>query len=35
MARILIVDDEAGLRQSFARLLRQEGHEVSDAASGE
>jgi DNA-binding NtrC family response regulator len=35
MARILIVDDEAGLRQSFARLLVQEGHEVTGAASGE
>jgi nitrogen regulation protein NR(I) len=35
MARILIVDDEAGLRQSFARLLVQEGHEATGAASGE
>ena len=35
MAAILIVDDEHHLRESFARLLTGEGHEVRTAASGE
>jgi two-component system NtrC family response regulator/two-component system nitrogen regulation response regulator GlnG len=35
VSRILIVDDEAGLRASFARLIEQEGHEAITAASGE
>src|ERR1041385_8151104 len=29
MSRLLIVDDDAGLRQSLALLLREGGHEVS------
>jgi len=32
---ILIVDDEAGIRQSLASLLRDEGYLVEAAASGE
>jgi nitrogen regulation protein NR(I) len=35
MAEILIVDDDSQLRQSFEKLLRQEGHQVRVAASGE
>jgi len=35
MAKILIVDDDSQLRQSFEKLLKQEGHEVRVAASGE
>ena len=35
MAAILIVDDELQLRQSFEKLLTQEGHTVRTAASGE
>ncbi len=35
MSSILIVDDDAQLRQSFERLLREEGYEVETAASGE
>jgi DNA-binding NtrC family response regulator len=35
LAAILIVDDEIQLRQSFDKLLSQEGHTVSTAASGE
>ncbi len=35
MALILIVDDDARLRDSFARLLAQEGHQPITAASGE
>ena len=35
MAEILIVDDDSQLRQSFEKLLRQEGHSVRVAASGE
>ena len=35
MAKILIVDDDHQLRQSFERLLIQEGHEIRTAASGE
>lgn len=33
--RILIVDDEPGIREVCARALRSEGHEVSDCESGE
>jgi nitrogen regulation protein NR(I) len=32
---ILIVDDDSQLRQSFDRLLREEGYEIRTAASGE
>ncbi len=35
MAEILIVDDDAQLRQSFGKILAAEGHEVRVAASGE
>jgi len=35
MGTILIVDDDPQLRQSFEKLLRQEGHEVWTAPSGE
>ncbi len=34
-ASILIVDDEAGIRQSLGSLLRDEGYEVEAVASGE
>ena len=33
--RILVVDDEAGLRQTLTLILREEGHEVEAAADGE
>ncbi|HEX6534756.1 MAG TPA: sigma-54 dependent transcriptional regulator [Gemmatimonadaceae bacterium] len=33
--RILIVDDEPGLRQTLARILGAEGHETAAAADGE
>jgi two-component system response regulator AtoC len=33
--KLLIVDDEAGLRQSLRLLLSEEGYEVSDEADGE
>ncbi|MDQ7836617.1 MAG: sigma-54 dependent transcriptional regulator [Humidesulfovibrio sp.] len=35
MAQILIVDDDAQLRQSFGRILEADGFEVRTAASGE
>ncbi|MBU1004170.1 MAG: sigma-54 dependent transcriptional regulator [Proteobacteria bacterium] len=35
MASILIVDDDAQLRQSFSKLLVTEGHDVRTASSGE
>lgn len=35
MAKILIVDDDLQLRQSFQKLLLQEGHSVRTASSGE
>jgi nitrogen regulation protein NR(I) len=35
MGQILIVDDDAQLRQSFEKLLTAEGHTVKTAASGE
>lgn len=33
--RILIIDDEAPLRQTLARILQRSGHEVTTAESGE
>jgi nitrogen regulation protein NR(I) len=35
MGRILIIDDDAQLRQSFERILREEGHTVLSASTGE
>ncbi|MCB9561786.1 MAG: sigma-54-dependent Fis family transcriptional regulator [Kofleriaceae bacterium] len=35
MARVLVVDDEKGLRSFLAGCLTTEGHKVDDAASGE
>jgi DNA-binding response OmpR family regulator len=32
--RILVIDDEPALRQSFTRILQKEGHDVTTAASG-
>lgn len=34
MARILLVDDEPGIRKALARALRREGHEVLTAPDG-
>src|SRR3979409_1428499 len=34
-ARILIVDDDEGVTQTFARMLRLEGYEVQTAVSAE
>ncbi len=34
-ARILIVDDESGIRESLGALLRDEGHEIETLSSGE
>jgi two-component system, NtrC family, nitrogen regulation response regulator NtrX len=34
-ARILIVDDESGIRESLGALLRDEGHQVEAVSSGE
>ena len=35
MAQILIVDDDAQLRQSFGKILGCEGYEIRAAGSGE
>jgi len=35
MSRVLIIDDDDQLRRSFEKLLREEGYDVSSAASGE
>ncbi|MFH0812647.1 MAG: response regulator, partial [Pseudomonadota bacterium] len=35
MSKILIVDDDFHLRQSFEKLLAEEGHEVFAASTGE
>jgi DNA-binding response OmpR family regulator len=35
MSSILIVEDDAQLRQSFDRLLQEEGYSVRTASSGE
>jgi DNA-binding response OmpR family regulator len=32
--RILVIDDEPALRQSFTRILQKEGHDVTTAANG-
>ena len=34
MAKILVVDDEAPIRQVIARVLTRAGHEISEAADG-
>lgn len=34
-ARVLVVDDDAGLRQALERALRLEGYDVTEAADGE
>jgi len=33
MARILVVDDEPGMRKSLAIMLRRDGHQVTETAS--
>ena len=35
MARILVIDDEQAVRDSLAKILRREGHEVVTAADGD
>jgi two-component system response regulator HydG len=35
MTRILVVDDEPGMRKSLAIMLRREGYEVGEAAGGQ
>lgn len=35
MARLLIVDDEAGIRRTLKDLMRMQGHEVDEAENGE
>ncbi len=35
MGVILIIDDDYQIRESFEKLLTEEGHEVLTAASGE
>ena len=35
MSNILIVDDDFNLRQSFEKILAEEGHEVLSAGTGE
>lgn len=35
MAHILVIDDEAPLRQNLARFLRMEGHLVAEACDGQ
>ena len=35
MARVLVIDDDAGVRESMARMLRGAGHAVQTASSGE
>ena len=35
MAKVLIIDDEAAIRENIARVLRLEGHEALQAADGE
>jgi len=35
LGRILIIDDDTQLRQSFEKLLTEEGHAVETAPTGE
>lgn len=35
MARILVIDDERAVRDSLAKILQREGHEVVTASDGE
>jgi CheY-like chemotaxis protein len=35
VARILVIDDERAVRDSLAKILRREGHEVRTASGGE
>ncbi|MBC8423995.1 response regulator, partial [bacterium] len=35
MSRILIIDDEKNIRRTFGMVLKSEGFEVAEAASGE
>jgi DNA-binding response OmpR family regulator len=35
MAKILLIDDDEGLRPMLARCLKKHGHEVAEAANGE
>ncbi len=35
MGKILVADDDAGVRQALVRLLEEEGHEVVEAVDGE
>jgi len=35
MSRILIVDDEQGIRNALSGILRDEGHEITLCESGE
>ena len=35
MARILVIDDDPGVRESMSRMLRGAGHTVQDAATGD
>jgi CheY-like chemotaxis protein len=35
MAKVLIIDDEAPIRENLARFLRLEGHQAVQAADGE
>ena len=35
MPQILVIDDEAPLRQNLARFLRMEGHQVAEAGDGQ
>ena len=34
MARLLVVDDESGIRSALVQVFEYEGHEVRDAADG-
>ena len=34
MAKILVIDDDAGMRRTISRILSHAGHEVTEAADG-